>query len=888
LTTELTPGGRVGGYRIEALIGRGAMAEVYRARDDAGRAVALKLLEAASAHDERFRKRFLRESELAASLHHPHIVPTLASGEDEGRLYLAMEYIEGADLRTLLRNEGRLEPERAVALLEHVAEALDAAHAAGLVHRDVKPGNVLVRASPDGEEAFVCDFGLARHVSSVSSLTGDRGFVGTIDYVSPEQIEGTDVDGRTDVYSLGCVLYECLVGIRPFDRDSELSVVFAHLNEPPPKPTDLRPELPAAFDAVTATALAKSRDERYASCGELAAAARAALHGEVLERRRPRRRLGIAALALVVVAAAVVGSILATQSSKASPVTITPTSIAGARLGDSNVTLQRLWGSVHTGSTLDFPQDYSELTYRARALNAFFVGSSVKTVEITTSNSSDRTAEGIGPCSSLAALKKAYGTRLKANPHMVDPKNHAIVYGWRLGKHLMFIMGPTPSVAPTPTTVETVVLFDNDLTSAGYVAPSECVPGPANVVARPAISPQAVAGPTLTQTVAAKRFVPHLSLRTPPGWTRGADAADVFGVDGPGGRASIQFRLDPAATSTQGVALSSVSGSANGLSAWLHRTPDIHAAGPEGIHLGRPVLTVTSIDLAGSAHGRPYFLFRSHGKTATWSTGASGARVYLSPIRIGPVVHTLAIVVRAPSAKKLAAILPTADAIVRSVHVDATPSREITAFSSQCTQPFGGTCIGEIPAGTHTTRTFEPTLTYTVPVGWTNFNDSPGNFGIVPPGGDWAAVAKGDPTDRVGVFQRIAPTGSRCGDDAASVRSAAEYVRWLQGWPGVSVLRMKRVSVGGLSGFVLDLRIRGDWKKPCKWSQHQPAVQIVHGVAPTYPSMITNLWPWRSVTRLYLLDYKHATLGIEIDEIGGGGRLDAYDRVVKSFRFKTG
>jgi serine/threonine-protein kinase len=240
------------------------MAKVYRARDEAhDRVVALKILDDALARDERFRQRFLRESQLAASLTDPHIVRTLSSGEEDGRLYLAMEYVDGSDLRQLLRQGGRLEPERAIDLVEQVASALDTAHAAGLIHRDVKPGNILVGSDADREHAYVCDFGLARHASSVSSLTGDRGFVGTIDYVPPEQIEGGKVDARADIYSLGCVLYECLAGVRPFERDSELSVVFAHLNEPPPRLTDVRPELPAAFDAVFATALAKTPDERY-------------------------------------------------------------------------------------------------------------------------------------------------------------------------------------------------------------------------------------------------------------------------------------------------------------------------------------------------------------------------------------------------------------------------------------------------------------------------------------------------------------------------------------------------------------------------------------------------------------------------------------------------
>ena len=306
-------------FRVISLIGEGAMGTVYLAEDvTTGRRVALKLLAPELARDERFRQRFLRESEVAARLDHPHIVPTVGAGEKDGFLYLAMAHVDGSDLREVLRRERKLEPKRAVELVAQVAGALDTAHAAGLIHRDVKPGNILIARDPDGERAYLCDFGLARHVSSVSSLTGERGFVGTIDYVPPEQIEGGTIDGRADVYSLGCVLYECLAGERPFDRDSELAVVFAHLNEPPPRISDLRPELPDAFDGFFASALAKSPDERFSTCDELADAARAALGGRTFSRRRGRRRtLMLAGAAVVVVAAAVVAGILASSHGRA-------------------------------------------------------------------------------------------------------------------------------------------------------------------------------------------------------------------------------------------------------------------------------------------------------------------------------------------------------------------------------------------------------------------------------------------------------------------------------------------------------------------------------------------------------------------------------------------
>src|SRR5437870_1730340 len=315
---EIRTGALVAGFRVESFLGEGAMGTVYLAEETrTGRRVALKLLAPELARDERFRRRFLRETELAASLEHPHVVPIIASGEEDGTLYLAMVYVEGADLRKVLRRDGRLEPKRALDLIAQVAKALEMAHKAGLVHRDVKPGNILVAEGPEGEHAYVCDFGLARHLSSVSSLTSDRGFVGTIDYVPPEQIEGETVDRRADVYSLGCVLYECLAGARPFDRDSELSVLFAHLNDPPPRLTDLQPDLPAAFDTVFATALAKSPGDRYATCGELAAAARAAMRGEVLQRRRRRGRRILVAAAIVAVASAATAGVLLTRSEPA-------------------------------------------------------------------------------------------------------------------------------------------------------------------------------------------------------------------------------------------------------------------------------------------------------------------------------------------------------------------------------------------------------------------------------------------------------------------------------------------------------------------------------------------------------------------------------------------
>jgi ABC-type transport system substrate-binding protein/class 3 adenylate cyclase/tRNA A-37 threonylcarbamoyl transferase component Bud32/streptogramin lyase len=280
--TDLAVGAALAGFRIEALIGRGSMGSVYSAQDMAlDRRVAVKVLAPALARDERFRERFLRESRLVASLEHPNIVPIYAAGEEDGLLYLAMRYVDGRDLASLLTSLGRVDAERAVELVAQIANALDAAHARGLIHRDVKPANILL-AHHHGraDHAYLCDFGLAKHASTVSSLTGDRGIVGTVEYLAPEQIEGGPVDGRVDVYALGCVLYELLTGTAPFSRGNELGALLAHVSDPPPKVSERRPELSDAWDDVIATALAKDRDARYSTCGALVDAARAALRGE--------------------------------------------------------------------------------------------------------------------------------------------------------------------------------------------------------------------------------------------------------------------------------------------------------------------------------------------------------------------------------------------------------------------------------------------------------------------------------------------------------------------------------------------------------------------------------------------------------------------------------
>lgn len=271
----LSPGNRLAGYRIEAEIGRGGMGVVYRAVQlQLDRSVALKVLTAEHAEDERFRERFIRESRLLASLEHPNIIPIYEAGEAEGRFFIAMRYVDGADLRTLLTRERRLSPSRTVEILAAVAKALDAAHARGLVHRDVKPENILVSSSG---QVYLSDFGLTRRADSQSGLTVSGMFVGTPGYATPEQIEGRPVDARTDVYALGCVIFACLTGDQPYRRDDPLAVLLAHLNEPPPVLSSRLPGLPSSVDAVLARALAKRPQDRFSTCGSLMAALEVAL-----------------------------------------------------------------------------------------------------------------------------------------------------------------------------------------------------------------------------------------------------------------------------------------------------------------------------------------------------------------------------------------------------------------------------------------------------------------------------------------------------------------------------------------------------------------------------------------------------------------------------------
>ena len=278
---SFTVGSVVAGYRLEEQIGRGGMAVVYRARDvQLGRNVALKLLAPVLALDDAFRQRFIRESRAAAAVDHPYIIPIFAAGESDGVLFIAMRYVQGGDVRTLIDTAGPLPAGRAAGIITQVALALDAAHLHGLVHRDIKPANMLLDSVPGSgqrDHVYLADFGLSKRSLSVTGLTSIGQFLGTPAYVAPEQVEGRPVDSRADQYALACASFEMLSGAPPYQGDDDLAVMSAHVSTPPPSLSGQRPDLPPAIDAVIAKAMAKSPADRFPTCIAFALALRQAL-----------------------------------------------------------------------------------------------------------------------------------------------------------------------------------------------------------------------------------------------------------------------------------------------------------------------------------------------------------------------------------------------------------------------------------------------------------------------------------------------------------------------------------------------------------------------------------------------------------------------------------
>jgi serine/threonine-protein kinase len=280
---NLPPGTVFAGCRVEGIIGHGDMGVVYRAEELAlQRPVALKLILPGHSEDERVRERFRRESKVAAAIDHQNVIPIFDAGEQQGVMYIMMRLVDGVDLRAVIESEGALAPVRAARIVRQVGAALDAAHAHGILHRDVKPSNVLLARR---DHAYLTDFGLAKPESSIDALTRHGTVVARVDYVAPEQLLGQQVDARADVYALGCVLFEAITGVEPFQRAVAEAGLLARLEAPPPSPRSVRPDLPAEFDEVVCRAMARDPDERYPSGGDLGEAALVA--AGALRRARP-------------------------------------------------------------------------------------------------------------------------------------------------------------------------------------------------------------------------------------------------------------------------------------------------------------------------------------------------------------------------------------------------------------------------------------------------------------------------------------------------------------------------------------------------------------------------------------------------------------------------
>jgi len=285
-------GRQFGQYRLEALIGVGGMGEVFRAYDThRHRSVAVKLLLSTLSNDDTYQRRFRQESCIAASLREPHIIPIHDFGEIEGQLFIDMRLVDGESITSILEKHGPITPERAVRFIGQVAEALDAAHADGLVHRDIKPSNILVT---ENDFVYVVDFGIAHTMGATSTARSGTTILGTLDYMAPERFENRRIDGRVDVYSLTCLLYECVTAYRPFSGRDLPSLMYAHLFSPPPQPSEINPNLPVEFDTVIAHGMAKDPDARFDTATKLADAARAAITNTSTE-IDPRYRITVGA-----------------------------------------------------------------------------------------------------------------------------------------------------------------------------------------------------------------------------------------------------------------------------------------------------------------------------------------------------------------------------------------------------------------------------------------------------------------------------------------------------------------------------------------------------------------------------------------------------------------
>jgi hypothetical protein len=380
--------------------------------------------------------------------------------------------------------------------------------------------------------------------------------------------------------------------------------------------------------------------------------------------------------------------------------------------------------------------------------------------------------------------------------------------------------------------------------------------------------------PRLPATFTSSTFAPRLTVRAPTDWTLRTDTRASFALAAPGG-GTLRFVIDPTAGTPR------VSGTPRGLAQWLQHLDGLTVAAPQTILVGKPALTSTVLDLQARAAAVTYL--HAPGGDLRAEPGTR-TRLYLAPIRVGSLSHTIAIVYTAGSGSTYASTLSTVAAIVKRIGVRAAAGTNLSALSGFCTDVFYGTCNGELSAGTHTARTFRPKLSVAVPAGWVNFVDHEGVYGLVPPGGEWSVVDSGQ-SDYIDVFTSIATGNGRCADGQGTIHTPVGIVDWIRHEPGFAPIHPVAASIGGLSGLVVDLRMRKGFKATCPWSRGLPAQQVITGLAPSPDEMNHALPLGHAVMRLYLLHYKGGTLGIEIDDVRDDARMKSYIAVVETMRF---
>jgi hypothetical protein len=432
------------------------------------------------------------------------------------------------------------------------------------------------------------------------------------------------------------------------------------------------------------------------------------------------------------------------------------------------------------------------------------------------------------------------------------------------------IFATTP--ADHPDQVLAVGLYSDAVVAASFNVQNEGPCSAGETTVNTTAAPKVVPPPVLTKGFASQGFTPRLSLRTPSGWSlRSSSSAGLALVSSDG--TTLAITKDPVAPSAN------VSGTPTSLATWLHARKDLRASAPETLFLSKPTLTWLRIDVParrGSTSILP-------GLTAE---PGKPMRLYLANLRVRRTTHTLLVAATAQTTKTLEADVPAIQAVVGSLNVRAVSVPPLSALSSWCANPFGGTCLGELTKGTHHTTSFEPKITYTVPVGWTNETDHIGNVNLIPPGNDWQEQSMNNGTsDYIGIYTSIAVAKSWCGDGHGAIHTPTAFAAWLRRQPGMAVTPPQPVTLGGLRGYVVTIREAKGWTKPCPWSHGLPAADttVLAGLPPSPNGLLQGVAPW-GVMRLWLLGYHRGTLGVAVNAIANS-TLDAYSRVAETFRF---